>query len=311
MNFVRQWIAHAATTCAPLTDLLKKSAKFEWGPDQDAALERLKAEVECSECLANLDPKRPVFLRPDASNLGCAAVLFQMVLVMENGQQVERPRAIAYASRRFSKAERKWSTAEGEAFAIKWAMQTFQPIIQGIPVIVESDHANHRYMYASQTSAKIQRWRMFLEQFEYEIRHIAGKDQEVSDGLSRLHLRNLMASAPTNEEAALERTRGVIASSTYLAGLERNQQPASNLQDLEEEGEVHEGDGEGGLDEGFFQALYRLEHPLASMPAACQHMQGVNVDEWNSASKGKFKGKGTRARLNTAAEKHMKTMVAL
>lgn len=32
--------------------------------------------------------------------------------------------------------------------------------------------------------------------------------------------------------------------------------------------------------------------------------QGVNVGEWNAASKGKFKGKGTRARLNTAAEKN-------
>ena len=280
MNFVRQWIAHAATTCAPLTDLLKKNAKFEWGPEQDAALEKLKSEVECSECLANLDPKRPVFLRPDASNLGCAAVLFQMVTVEENGQLIERPRAIAYASRRFSAAERKWSTAEGEAFAIKWAMQTFMPMIQGLPVIVESDHANHRYLYASQTSAKIQRWRMFLEQFEYEIRHIAGKNQEVSDGLSRLHLRNLMSSAPTNTEAALERTRGVIAASTYLAGLERNQQPTADAQDLEEDEEVHEGDGEGGLDEKFFEALSRLEQPITPTPAVCQHVQAMECDNW-------------------------------
>ena len=127
MNFVRQWLAHAATTCAPLTDLLKKNAKFQWGPEQDQALERLKAEVASSECLANLDPSRPVYLRPDASNLGCAAVLFQMVEVLENGVKIERPRAIAYASRRFSAAERKWSTAEGEALAIKWSMQVFQP----------------------------------------------------------------------------------------------------------------------------------------------------------------------------------------
>jgi hypothetical protein len=197
MNFVRQWIVHAATTCAPLTDLLKKSAKFEWGPEQDEALEALKREVESSECLTNIDPKRTVYLRPDASNLGCAAVLFQMFKMEENGKEVEKPKAIAYASRRFSAAERKWSTAEAEAFAIKWGMQTFLPLIQGLPVIVESDHANHRYLYANQTSAKIQRWRMYLEQFEYEIRHIAGAKQEVSDGLSRLHLRNLTLTAPT------------------------------------------------------------------------------------------------------------------
>ena len=122
LNFVRQWIAHAATTCAPLTDLLKKSAKFEWGPLQDEALEKLKAEVQCSECLANIQPGLPVYLRPDASNVGCAAVLFQMIELVENGVNVQRPRAIAYASRRFSAAERKWSTAEGEAFAIKLSL---------------------------------------------------------------------------------------------------------------------------------------------------------------------------------------------
>jgi hypothetical protein len=279
MNFVRQWIAHAATTCAPMTDLLKKNAKFEWGPEQDKALERLKAEVASSECLANLDPKIPIYIRPDASNLGCAAVLFQMIEILENGVKVVRPRAIAYASRRFSSAERRWSTAEGEAFAIKWAMQVFQPLIQCLPVIVESDHANHRFMYSSQTSAKIQRWRMFLEQFQYEIRHIAGKDQEVSDGLSRLHLRNLTLTAPTNEQAALERKRGVICSSTFLAGLERNSKPSEDPQDLEEDDEVHEGDGEGGLDEEFFQAISRSAEPIIPTPAKCQHL-AAGCDGW-------------------------------
>ena len=281
MNFVRQWLAHAATTCAPLTDLLKKNAKFQWGPEQDQALERLKAEVASSECLANLDPSRPVYLRPDASNLGCAAVLFQMVEVLENGVKIERPRAIAYASRRFSAAERKWSTAEGEALAIKWSMQVFQPLIQGLPVIVESDHANHRFLYSNLTSAKIQRWRMFLEQFDYEIRHIPGKNQEVSDGLSRLHLRNLTMTAPTNEQAALERTRGIICSSTFLAGLERNTVPSADLQDLEEEGEVHEGDGEGGLDDDFFQALSRSAEPMTPIPAICQRMS-AGMDAWGA-----------------------------
>jgi hypothetical protein len=202
-----------------------------------------------------------------------------MIEIIEHGVKVVRPRAVAYASRRFSGAERKWSTAEGEAFAIKWAMQVFQPLIQGLPVIVESDHANHRFMYSSQTSAKIQRWRMFLEQFEYEIRHIAGKNQEVSDGLSRLHLKNLTLTAPTNEQAALERQRGVICSSTFLAGLERNSKPSDESQDLEEEGEIHEGDGEGGLDDDFFQAISRSVNPIAPISAKCQHL-AAECDGW-------------------------------
>jgi hypothetical protein len=249
-GFVRQWLCNAATICAPLTDLLRKQANFHWGPAQDRALEALKEEVESSSCLGQLDPKLPIYIRPDASNIGCAAVLFQMIKVIENGVEIERPRAIAYTSRRFSPAEMRWSTAEGEAFAIKHAFCRFQSLIQGLPVIVESDHANHRFLYNAKTSAKIQRWRMFLEQFTYEIRHLSGSKNEISDGLSRLHMRNLMATAPTNAEAELERTTGVITPSTHLQGVKVADQPF-----ISDDPDDIDCDGEGGQDEALFQAI--------------------------------------------------------
>jgi hypothetical protein len=87
--------------------------------------------------------------------------------------------------------------------------------------------------------------------------------------------------APTNEQAALERTRGVICSSTFLAGLERNTVPSVDPQDLEEEGEVHEGDGEGGLDEDFFQALSRSAEPITPIPAISQRMS-AGMDAWGA-----------------------------
>jgi hypothetical protein len=249
-GFVRQWLCNAAVICAPLTDLLRKQANFHWGPAQDEALEALKREVESSSCLGQLDPKLPIFIRPDASNIGCAAVLFQMVKTMENGIEIERPRAIAYTSRRFSPAEMRWSTAEAEAFAIKHAFCRFQSLIQGLPVIVESDHANHRFLYNAKTSAKIQRWRMFLEQFDYEIRHLSGSKNEISDGLSRLHMRNLMATAPTNAEAAAERMAGIITPRTHLEGASVAEQPFIS-EDPDDIGD----DGEGGRDEALFQAV--------------------------------------------------------
>jgi transposase InsO family protein len=249
-GFVRQWLCHAATICAPLTDLLRKNSKFTWGPAQDAALEALKREVESSTCLGQLDPKLPIYIRPDASNIGCAAVLFQMVKVVEDGVEKERPRAIAYTSRRFSPAEMRWSTAEGEAFAIKHAFCRFQSLIQGLPVIVESDHANHRFLYNAKTSAKIQRWRMFLEQFDYEVRHLPGKKNEISDGLSRLHMRNLMLTAPTNKEAEVERTKGIITSGTYVEGVPEISEPIT-CEDPDED----DSKGEGGLDEALFQLM--------------------------------------------------------
>ena len=257
-GFVRQWLCNAASICAPLTDLLRKQASFRWGPAQDQALEALKREVESSSCLGQLDPKLPIYIRPDASNIGCAAVLFQMVKITENGVEIERPRAIAYTSRRFSPAEMRWSTAEGEAFAIKHAFCRFQSLIQGLPVIVESDHANHRFLYNAKTSAKIQRWRMFLEQFSYEIRHLSGSKNEISDGLSRLHMRNLMATAPTNEEAAAERATGIITPSTHLEGATIPEQPITS-----DDPDDIDCDGEGGKDEALFLAMRGMPEAMA------------------------------------------------
>lgn len=92
---------------------------------------------------------------------------------------------------------------------------------------------------------------MFLEQFEYEIRHLSGSQNEISDGLSRLHLRNLMLTAPTNAEAEAERRQGIIAPSTHVVGVPPVAEPLKNDEDKDED----DTNGEGGLDEALFNAM--------------------------------------------------------
>jgi hypothetical protein len=208
------------------------------------------------------------------------------VKIMENGEEKEKPRAIAYTSRRFSPAEARWSTSETEAFAIKNAFCRFQSLIQGLHVIVESDHANHRFIYNAKTSAKIQRWRMFLEQFSYEIRHISGVNNEISDGLSRLHIRNLTLTAPTSEEAEVERKTGIITSSTHLVGVPGNAGKFVETKESEEEG-GDDADGEGGMDEALFQGVqggWEAERGVYGTPSLdWSKMPEMGVDNglWN------------------------------
>lgn len=219
-NFVRQWLSGSADMCAPLFDLLKKDAKFQWGPAQDEALHLLKQAVATAPCLGQIDPGKPVYVRCDASDIGCACVLYQMVLNAQTHQ--EEPKAIAYAARRFSPAERRWCLAERESYSIKMAWEKFSGLLAGLHVIVETDHKNHLYMHSA-SSMKVQRWRMWLQQFDYEIRHLPGKDNEPADSLSRLfeslHISNLMTDAPTTEQARKERQEGIIAPSTKLGGI--------------------------------------------------------------------------------------------
>ena len=111
------WLSGSADLCAPLFDLLKKDAKVQWTAEQDQALRLLKEAVATAPCLRQIIAKKPVYVRCDASDIGCACVLYQMVFNVQTKQ--EEPQAIAYATRRFSPAERRWCLAERESYSIK------------------------------------------------------------------------------------------------------------------------------------------------------------------------------------------------
>jgi hypothetical protein len=106
---------------------------------------------------------------------------------------------------------------------------------------------------------KLQRWRMYLQQFTYEIRHVDGNQNATADGMSQifedlssLHIANLMATAPTNEQARKERQLGIVAPSTRVLGGGAFRQ----LDEVTQCGEDEMPDGpEGGSDEALFAGI--------------------------------------------------------
>ena len=192
--FVRGWLADASVTAAPLTDLLSDSAKkrgFTWGKAQDDALAELKMLVQTAPTLAKPDYTRPFRIYVDASDVGVGAVLVQLLPNPLTGK--EELAAIAYKSRRFSDRERRWPVGEREGFACKYGLESFKEfILQHPDVTLYCDHHNMLNMWSC-ASAKITRWRLYMQQFQpFKIIHVEGKNNEVADGLSRLHLYNLM-----------------------------------------------------------------------------------------------------------------------
>ena len=195
--FVRGWLADASTTCAPLTDLLSSSAKkrgFHWGKEQEDALAALKLLVQTAPILAKPDYSRPFRIYVDASDVGVGAVLVQLLPNPLTGR--DELAAIAYKSRRFSDRERRWAIGEREAYGCRYGLEGFKEyILQHPDVTLYCDHHNMLNMWSC-SSAKIARWRLFMQQFEpYKIVHVDGKapEQAAADCLSRLHLYNLMA----------------------------------------------------------------------------------------------------------------------
>ncbi|MGR0202206.1 RNase H-like domain-containing protein, partial [Klebsiella pneumoniae] len=88
----------------------------------------------------------------DASEYALGAVLSQ------EGEKGDRP--IAYASRRLTEAETRYSALERELLGIVWAINHFRPYVFGRKFTVHTDHRPLQWVgKMKESSARITRWK--------------------------------------------------------------------------------------------------------------------------------------------------------
>ena len=140
----------------------------------------LKGAVLTTTPLAFLNYAKEIFIRCDSSQFGAGAVLFQFD---EEGRECP----VAYASRKYTLAERNYNTFQQEAAVIVWSLEKFAEYFQGYPVVVQSDHRNLSWVKRS-AMPQLTRWRIRLQDFDFRIEYIPGPLNVCSDGLSRLEV---------------------------------------------------------------------------------------------------------------------------
>lgn len=177
-GYYRRFIPNFSKLTKPLTSLLKKDVTFIWGEPQQKAFE------ECKHILTN----PPILQYPDFSKefvLTTDASLYAIGAVLSQGE-VGKDLPIAYASRTLNKAETNYSTIEREALAIIWAVKHFRPYLFGRRFKIVTDHQPLKWLFSMKDSnSRIVRWRLKLEEFDYEIIYKAGKYNVNADALSR------------------------------------------------------------------------------------------------------------------------------
>ena len=186
-SYFRSHIANHAALSRPLQLMLpttkyKPRERLEWTKEQTTAFETLRAAVATCPKLHFLVSHAPVFLRTDASDYGIGAYLFQVVTDGLNNTMTEHP--IAFLSKTLSGAQLRWSTIEKEAFAIYHAITKWSHYLQDIRFTLQTDHANLTFINAN-SKGKVQRWKLELQDYDFDIQHIAGVDNEVADFFSR------------------------------------------------------------------------------------------------------------------------------
>ena len=179
-GYYRKFVPNFATIALPLTDRTKKGQPEQviWDEECDSAFKTLKRKL-CEEPIMCIpDMALPYVLRTDASDRGVGAVLMQ-----DQGQGLQ---PIAYASKKLSGAENNYATIEKECLAVVWGIKKFQPYLFGTSFVIETDHQPLQYLRKAKTeNGRLMRWAIQLQQYDFTVKVIPGKDNVGADYLSR------------------------------------------------------------------------------------------------------------------------------
>ena len=177
VNFLNRYTPRLAELCSPLRKLILKDSHYSPGDPEHAAFNAIKAEFQKKIILPYFDRNKETILQTDASKKGFGAVILQE----------EQP--IYYASRALTSAEKNYQNLEREAQAAVWGMEKFHYFLYGRKFILQTDQKPLVSIFRKHmidVSPRIQRITIRAWQYDFEPQHIPGRNNVISDALSRV-----------------------------------------------------------------------------------------------------------------------------
>jgi len=185
--FFKSFVPNYSSLTAPLNDMIKNGFSWDqstWKIDYAHIFDEFKTRLQEAQAIFYPDYALPWILRTDASLHGVGAVLLQIYHATPESEPEYQP--IAFVSQKFSEQATRWSTIEQECFGLYFGVKSFEYYLRCKPFILETDHNNLLWIEHSMIP-KVIRWRVFLQSFTFQLRHIAGKLNTFADWLSRAH----------------------------------------------------------------------------------------------------------------------------
>jgi hypothetical protein len=132
----------------------------------------------------------------DASPVGLGCVLTQI-----NPENLGEKHIVSYASRLLSDTERRYSQIEKEALAVVWACEKNHLYLFGRKFSIVTDNKAVELILKNPRSkppARIERWHLRLNQYNYKIKHKSGLSN-IADFLSRQPVEDPLKASPADE----------------------------------------------------------------------------------------------------------------
>ncbi|CAF3398661.1 unnamed protein product [Rotaria sp. Silwood2] len=146
--------------------------------EEVTAFEQLKHYLTTDLVLRLPNNRFPFKVQTDASDEGIGAVLSQLY--------PEGDRPVAYLSKKFTQAQRKWSPMEQECYAFICALDKWHNYLSGIKFVWETDHkALTQLNQKAQINKRCERWRLKILEYDFKVKYIPGLTNSMPDYLSR------------------------------------------------------------------------------------------------------------------------------
>ena len=172
-SYYSKWISQFSDKIRPLI----QNTEFPPSSSVIESFETLKKELENS-ILVTVDPLKTLTVETDASDVAISATL----------NQDGRP--IAFFARTLSSSERNHSAIEKEAYAIVEAIKKWRHFLLNTHFNLVTDQESVSFIFGPKHSGKvknekIQRWKIELSCFSYDVIYRPGPENVAADALSR------------------------------------------------------------------------------------------------------------------------------
>jgi hypothetical protein len=178
VGYYKNFIAGFSKIAHPITYLKNKGIKFEWPFECEENFNVLKELLTSALVLKIVDPNEIFLVCIYACKEGLGGVLTQ------NGH------GIGYESRMIKTHERNYATHDLQIASIVHALKMWRHYLMEKRFELITSHNGLKYLFEQPTlNVRKTRWMEFLSEYDFDIKHVKGKENKFIDALSRrLHL---------------------------------------------------------------------------------------------------------------------------
>ena len=185
-TYFSKFIRDASSKSKTIRELLHERNSFVWTECHQKCFENLKQEIISAPVLANYQTNCPTRISADSSAYGIGGIL-------EQQQKDGLWRPVYFCSKTLSDAERRYAQIEKETLSLTWTAERLEQFLLGQKFTMRTDHKPLLRILKDkpidQLTTRLQRFRMRLMKFDFDIEYVPGKEFYCPDALSRSPLK--------------------------------------------------------------------------------------------------------------------------